>query len=60
MRRRRFTTAVVATLAATLVPGVRAATLVTEVFTVAYRPLDEVIPLLRPLVPAPGSVGPPG
>ena len=31
--------------------------MVTEIFTVGFRPLEEVVPLLRPLVPAPGSVG---
>lgn len=31
--------------------------MVTEVFTVGYRPVEEVVALIRPLVPAPGSVG---
>ncbi len=31
--------------------------LVTEVFTVGYRPVEEVVALIRPLVPAPGHVG---
>ena len=30
--------------------------MVTEVFTVGYRPVDEMIQILRPLVPRPGSV----
>jgi type II secretory pathway component GspD/PulD (secretin) len=30
--------------------------LVTEVFTIGYRPVDEMIQILRPMVPSPGSV----
>ncbi len=46
-------------LVAALAPAPAAARdeLVTEVFTVGYRPVDEVIDLIRPLVPAPGHVG---
>jgi hypothetical protein len=30
--------------------------MVTEVFTIGYRPVDEMIQILRPMVPGPGSV----
>lgn len=30
--------------------------MVTEVFTIGYRPVDEMIQILRPMVPRPGSV----
>lgn len=30
--------------------------LVTEVFTIGYRPVDEMVQILRPMVPSPGSV----
>jgi type II secretory pathway component GspD/PulD (secretin) len=38
-------------------PAHAAEGLVTEVFTIGYRPLEEVIPLVKSLVPPPGSVG---
>ncbi len=38
-------------------PGAFAASgLVTEVFTIGYRPVDEMVQILRPMVPSPGSV----
>lgn len=44
-------------LAALLGAGVAAAErLVTEVITVGYRPVEEIIEIIRPLVPRPGSV----
>lgn len=33
-----------------------AAQMVTEVFTIGYRPVDEMVRILRPMVPSPGSV----
>jgi type II secretory pathway component GspD/PulD (secretin) len=30
--------------------------MVTEVFTIGYRPVDEMIQILRPMIPGPGSV----
>ncbi|MEE9266769.1 MAG: hypothetical protein V3V86_08590 [Gammaproteobacteria bacterium] len=30
--------------------------MITEVFTIGYRPVDEMIQILRPMVPRPGSV----
>ena len=45
-------------LLATLVPAAAwpAGGMVTEVFTIGYRPVDEMIQILRPMVPRPGSV----
>lgn len=56
MMRRRILA--LALLAATLpgAPPGAAQALVTEVFTIGYRPVDEMIGILRPLVPPPGSV----
>lgn len=56
MRRRR---AIVTILLASAVPvsgALAASGMVTEVIDVGYRPVDEVIDILRPLVPKPGSV----
>ena len=39
-----------------LAGAIAAAGLVTEVFTIGYRPVDEMIQILRPMVPGPGSV----
>ena len=54
-----FALALLALLVAALAPAPAAARdeLVTEVFTVGYRPVEEVVELIRPLVPAPGHVG---
>jgi hypothetical protein len=38
------------------VPAWSAGAMVTEVFTIGYRPVDEMIQILRPMVPRPGSV----
>lgn len=44
-------------LLASLASGVSAAqTLVTEVIPVSYRPVEEVLTILKPLVPKPGTV----
>ena len=39
-----------------LAPGTASAAMVTEVFTAGYRPVDELVHILRPMVPKPGSV----
>ena len=41
-----------------LAPGTTSAAgaMVTEVFTAGYRPVDELVHILRPMVPKPGSV----
>ena len=49
----------VAMLIALALPGTgsfAAGTLVTEVITAGYRPVDELVEIIRPMVPKPGSV----
>ena len=54
LKRRELLTTLAAAIAA---PGVFASeTMVTEIVDVGYRPVDEMVEILRPLVPRPGSV----
>lgn len=46
----------VALLALTSVPPAIAQSLVTEVIPIGYRPVEELLPIIRPLVPPPGGV----
>jgi len=54
MRKRRA--GILLVLACLLPAGTWAARLVTDVIPLNYRPATELVPILQPLVPAPGSV----
>ena len=52
----RFLILMLLTLGLPLAGASAAGTMVTEVIAAGYRPVDEIVQILRPLVPKPGSV----
>ena len=56
IRRRLLILLLLLTAAVPLANAFAASGMVTEVITAGYRPVDEVVAILRPLVPRPGSI----